>query len=108
MEIQHTAKDFDLTDTIRTYAEEKFRKACSQLSGFQGIRLHLTYETVGHSNHGDNQAITAVCFVPNAEPLKAEEATSDLYATIDAAAKDVERQVRKYREKHQDAVRRGG
>ena len=108
MEIQHTAKDFELTAAIRGYAEEKFGKACSQLDGFSGIRLHLTYEKIGHSNHGDNQGCTAVLFVPNSEPLKAEEATSDLYATIDAAAKDIERQVRRYREKHIERQQRGG
>jgi putative sigma-54 modulation protein len=108
MEIQHTGKDFDLTDAIRTYAEDKFRKACTQLDGFQDVNLHLTYQVIGHSNHGDNQGVTAVCFVPNAEPLKAEEVTSNLYATIDAAAKDIERQVRKYRDKVQEQQRRGG
>lgn len=46
--------------------------------------------------------------MPNSEPLKAEEATSDLYATIDAAAKDIERQVRRYREKHIERQQRGG
>ncbi|MFK7987889.1 MAG: ribosome-associated translation inhibitor RaiA [Sandaracinaceae bacterium] len=107
MEIQHTAKDFELTDAIRTYAEEKFGKACTQLDGFQGVRLHLTYETVGHANHGDTQGLTALCFVPSAEPLKAEEVTDNLYASIDVAAKDIERQVRKYRDKHQAQARRG-
>lgn len=107
MDIQHTAKDFELTDAIRSYAEEKFRKACSQLDGFQDVNLHVTYQVVGHSNHGDNQGVIAVCFVPNAEPLKAEEVTSNLYATIDAAAKDIERQVRRYRERYQDLQRRG-
>ena len=102
MDFQHTAKDFDLTDAIRAYAEEKFGKACLQLEGFSGIRLHLTYETIGHASHGDNQGLSALLFVPNSEPLKAAEATSDLYATIDAAAKDIERQVRKYRDKHID------
>lgn len=107
MNIQHTAKDFDLTDAIRNYAEEKFGKACTQLDGYQGVHLHVTYMAVGHSNHGENQGLTAVCFVPNAEPLKAEETTSDLYASIDAAAKDIERQVRKYRDKHTEQHRRG-
>lgn len=107
MEIQHTAKDFELTETIRMHAEEKFKKACSQLDGFQGIRLHLTYTTVGHAHHGDNQRVHAVLFVPNSEPLLADEATSDLYATIDAAAKDVERQVRRYRDKHTERSQRG-
>ena len=107
MDIQHTAKDFNLTDAIRSYAEGKFRKACTQLDGFQGIHLHLTYETIGHSNHGDNQGVTAVCFVPSHQPLKATEATNNLYATIDLAAKDIERQVRRYREKHTDQQRRG-
>ena len=107
MDIQHTAKDFELTDAIRTYAEDKFKKACTQLDGFQGVRLHLTYETVGHSNHGDNQGLVALCFVPSHEPLKAEETTSSLYASIDVASKELERQVRKYRDKHQAQARKG-
>lgn len=107
MEIQHTGKDFELTDAIRDYAEDKFRKACTQLDGFQGIRLHLTYSLVGHSQHGDTQGLNAVLFVPSSEPLLVEEVTSSLYATIDAASKDLERQVRRYRDKHTDRQQRG-
>jgi putative sigma-54 modulation protein len=100
MDIQHTAKDFDLTDAIRAHAETKLQKACSQLSGVQGVRMHVTYEKVGHGNHGDNRGVSVVLFVPRGEPLKAYEATDDLYATIDLAAKDLERQVQRYRERH--------
>ncbi|MGE0786245.1 MAG: ribosome-associated translation inhibitor RaiA [Sandaracinaceae bacterium] len=99
MEIQHTCKDFDLTDSIRIYSEEKMKKACAMLDGLQGIRMHVTYETIGHANHGDNQGVNVVLFVPNSEPLKAMEATNDLYATIDLASKDIERQVKKYRDR---------
>jgi ribosomal subunit interface protein len=108
MEIQHTAKDFELTDGIRDHAKDKFTKACLQLDGFSGIRLHLTYETIGHANHGDTKGVSALLFVPNSEPLKAEEVMGDLYAAIDAAAKDIERQVRKYRDKHIDRQQRKG
>ncbi len=99
MDIQHTAKDFDLTDAIRNHAEDKLRKACHQLDAVQGVRMHVTYETIGHGNHGDNRGVGVVLFVPHGEPLKAFEATDDLYATIDLAAKDIERQVRRYRER---------
>lgn len=100
MDIQHTAKDFDLTDAIRTHAEDKMRKACHQLSGEQGVRMHVTYETIGHGQHGDNRGVSVVLFVPRGEPLKAYEATDNLYATIDLAAKDIERQVHKYKDRH--------
>ncbi len=100
MDIQHTAKDFDLTDAIRGHAETKLKKACTLLSGVQGVRMHVTYESVGHGSHGDNRGVSVVLFVPKGEPLKAYEATDDLYATIDLAAKDIERQVHRYRERH--------
>lgn len=105
MDIQHTAKDFELTAAIREYAEEKLRKACTQLEAFQGVHMHVTYETVGHANHGENRGLHVVCFVPKGEPLKAEEVDESLYAAIDAASKDIERQVNRYREKHSDRRR---
>lgn len=100
MDIQHTAKDFDLTDAIRDHAEEKMGKACSQLSGLAGVHMHLTYESVGHGLHGDNRGVQVVLFVPKGEPIKAHETTESLYAALDLAAKDIERQVRRYCDKH--------
>ena len=99
MEIQHTAKDFDLTDSIRDHAEEKMGKACAQLAGVGACRMHLTYRTEGHSKHGANQAVHVLLTVPHGEPLQAEEVADGLYAAIDAAAKDIERQVHKYRDR---------
>jgi len=99
MNIQHTAKGFELTDAIRDHAEEKMGKACAQLSGVAACRLHLTYHTVGHSKHGENQGVHVLLNVPHGEPLQAEETAEDLYAAIDAAAKDIERQVHKYRDR---------
>lgn len=99
MDIQHTAKDFDLTDAIRDHAEEKLTKACSQIENLPAVRVHVTYRTVGHGQHGDNRGIHVLVFVPHGEPLQAEEASDNLYGAIDQAAKDVERQVKRYRDK---------
>jgi len=100
MDIQHTTKGFELTDSIREHAEAKMRKGCSQVANLPGVHMHITYEIVGHQLHGDNRGVSVVMFVPNGEPLKATEVGEDLYGAMDRAAKDIERQVRKYREKH--------
>jgi len=99
MEIQHTAKDFDLTDAIRDHAEEKMGKACAQLDGVAACRMHLTYSTEGHAKHGGNQHVHVLLNVPHGKPLQADEIADDLYKAIDAAAKDIERQVHKYRDR---------
>jgi len=99
MQIQHTAKDFELTDAIRSHAEEKLAKACAQVVRDSALRVHVTYETVGHHHHGDNRGIHVVVYLPGGEPLQATEVAGDLYAAIDRAAKDIERQVRRQRDR---------
>jgi ribosomal subunit interface protein len=69
------------------------------------MSLHLTYETVGHASHGANQKIHAVLFLPRHEPLAVSETCESLYTSIDLAAKELERQVRRYREKMQGKQR---
>lgn len=97
MDIQHTSKDFELTEAIRAYAEDKLGKATSTLSDTASVRMHVTYEKDGHSNHGDNQVVHVVVFVPSHEPLRVNEKSSTLYAAIDTAAEALERQVVRYR-----------
>jgi putative sigma-54 modulation protein len=99
MDIQHTGKDFELTEAIRTYAEDKLGKAASTLSDTGSVRMHVTYEKDGHAQHGDNQAVHVVLFVPSHEPLRVEERAETLYAAIDIAAEALERQVIRYRDR---------
>lgn len=99
MDIQHTSKAFELTDAIRSYAEDKLGKATATLSDTGSVRMHVTYEKDGHANHGDNQAIHVVLFVPNHEPLRVNECAESLYAAIDVASEALERQVIRYRDR---------
>lgn len=105
MEFQHTGRDFELTDAIRAYAEDKLGKACVQIERYGATTLHVTYEREGHAHHGLNQVVHAVLFVPNHEPLTVRDQEPDLYAAIDRAAKQLERQVHRYCQKHQGAER---
>ena len=49
--------------------------------------------------------IGAVLFLPRHEPLSVSETRESLYTSIDLAAKELERQVRRYREKMQGKQR---
>ena len=100
MDIQHTGRNFELTDAIRSYAEDKLTKACSQLERFSAAHMHITYEHEGHGKHGNNRVIHVVVSVPHSEVLTVREVNDDLYAAIDLAAKHLERQVVRYRNKH--------
>lgn len=99
MDIQHTGKDFEITDAIRVYAEDKLGKATSTLTDTGSVRMHVTYEKDGHSTHGDNQTVHVVVFVPNHEPLQVNERAETLYAAIDVASESLERQVVRYRDR---------
>lgn len=105
MDIQHTCKNFELTEAIRTYAEDKLGKATSLLSDTAGVRMHVTYEKEGHSIHGENQTVHVSVTVPSHDPLLVNEAASTLYAAIDTASEALERQVSRYRDKKYAAKR---
>ena len=82
MRLQVKGKNLDVTDSIRSYAEQKLRKLDKQLNESTEVELELAVEK--------NPSIAA---------NQIAEATEDMRASIDQLTEKLVRQVRHYRDK---------
>ena len=89
MKISVTARKMELTEPIRTYAEEKIGKLEKYTDGsFDGqvlLRVERHWQIAEATLHG-----------PNAD-FAGKESSDDLYAAIDGLVDKLERQLRKYK-----------
>lgn len=100
-----TAKNFDLTPSIREYIEKKGTQA---LSALPDAPTHIDVEVDRTTNHHQKGDVFHVRFhvqIPHGE-LYAEETTEDLYAAIDIAAQELQRQSEDDKEKKQTRQRK--
>jgi ribosome hibernation promoting factor len=109
MRLQVKGKNVEVSEAIRTYAEEKLGRLDRQLADPTRVELELAVEK--------NPSISANHFAEatvwtKGPVLRAREASSDMRASIDLLVDKLERQVARYREKrqrhrHGDAHRNG-
>lgn len=98
-------KNLDLTDAIRTYVDDKLANVAKLTEKFEPCDVRAE---VGKTQPGQQKGkIFRAEFnltIPGAV-LRAEAIRDDLYAAIDEASDDLKRQVKRYKEKLQDADR---
>lgn len=98
MKLTITGRHIDITDAIRSYAEEKVQK----LDRFDKIsRVQLTMNA-----EGDRQIAELIVSAPPGKQIVITEQTQDMYASIDKAIDRLERQLRKHKEKIKQGPRR--
>jgi len=102
MQFQVKGRNLEVSDAIRSYAEEKLGKLERQLTDPR-VELELTVER--NPSITENHVAEATIWT-NGPVLRAREATSDMRASIDQLVDKLERQVTRYREKRQRG--RGG
>lgn len=93
MRINIRAKDFEVTDSIKSYVEEK----ASKLNKY--INKEYMEVNVVLSGNKNNAYITEFTLNTGALYIRAEEKNPDLYAGIDLAIDKIERQIRKNKTK---------
>jgi putative sigma-54 modulation protein len=104
MQLQIKARNTEVSDSIRRYAEEKFRKLERHLNDSPRIELELAVER--------NPSIAA-CHVAEATVwtrgpvLRAREQSPDMRASIDTLTDKLARQVKRYRERRGHRAARG-
>lgn len=102
-ELQGT--NIELTDAIRKYVDDKLANIAKLTEKFEPCDIHAE---VGKTQSGQQKGkIFRAEFnltIPGVV-LRAEAIRDDLYAAIDEASDDLKRQVKKYKEKLQDADR---
>jgi putative sigma-54 modulation protein len=95
MNIALTGRNVEITDTIRTYAEEKISKFDEK------YQLKITTASIILSvqkrRHNAEVVIKA-----KGEVIKAEATTEELYAAIDAVVDKLDKQLRKSKEKRSE------
>ena len=103
MRLQIKGKNTDVSDSIRSYAEQKLRKLDKQLGDLVQVELELTVEK--NPSIRQNQVAEATVFTKG-HPLRARTATNDMRASIDGLTDKLVREVREYHQKRRTEPRR--
>src|SRR3954464_8250087 len=93
MQFQVKGRNLEVSDSIRSYAEEKLGKLERQLTDPR-IELELMLEK--NPSISNNQVAEATIWT-SGPVLRAREASSDMRASIDQLVEKLERQVTRYR-----------
>jgi ribosome hibernation promoting factor len=96
MRLQVKGKNVEVTDSIRSYAEEKLSKLERHLNDPTRVEVELAVER--NPSIAQNQVAEATVWTKG-PVLRARESSSDMKASIDQLADKLTRQVKRYREK---------
>jgi len=102
MQFHVKGRNLEVSDAIRTYAEEKLGKLERQLTDPR-VELELMLEK--NPSIAENQVAEATIWT-SGPVLRAREASSDMRASIDQLVEKLERQVTRYRTRTRDRRRR--
>jgi ribosome hibernation promoting factor len=105
MRLQVKGKNVEVSEAIRTYAEEKLGRLERQLADPTRVELELTVER--NPSIADNHVAEATIWTKG-PVLRAKEASADMRASIDLLTDKLERQVSRYREKRRRRGQRNG
>src|SRR5919205_2413765 len=104
MRLQVKGKNLEVSDSIRTYAEEKLRKLERQLADPTQVELELSLER--NPSIAANHIAEATIWTKG-PTLRAREASGDMRASIDQLTDKLLRQVEHYRAKRSRKQSRG-
>src|SRR5437763_12962338 len=96
MRLQVKGKNVEVSEAIRSYAEEKLGRLARQLADPTRVELELAVEK--NPSIADNHVAEATIWTKG-PVLRAREASTDMRASIDLLVDKLERQVQRYRQK---------
>lgn len=96
------AENFEVTDAIRGYVEKKISKLERYFDDIPEANVNVKMKT-----YSDKTAKVEVTIPLPRLVLRAEEASEDLYASIDLVSDKLERQIRKHKTKIHRRSRKG-
>jgi putative sigma-54 modulation protein len=105
MRLQVKGKNVEVSEAIRTYAEEKLGRLERQLADPTRVELELAVEK--NPSIADNHVAEATIWTKG-PVLRAKEASTDMRASIDLLTDKLERQVSRYRQKRRRRHQRNG
>jgi putative sigma-54 modulation protein len=104
MRLQVKGRNLEVSDSIRSYAEEKLRKLDRQLHELTRVELELAVER--NPSISANQIAEATIWTKG-PVLRAREASGDMRASIDQLTEKLLRQVEHYRDRRSRRPSRG-
>ena len=104
MKIIVSGRNIQVTDAIRTYAEEKISRVKKYFEHI--IEIDITLSVEHSKSEGDIHKADVLLF-GNGAKIKVTMEDKDLYAAIDKATDILERQVRKHKEKLKEKKKKG-
>jgi ribosome hibernation promoting factor len=103
MRLQVKGKNLELSDSIRSYAEQKLSKLDKQLGEMVQVEVELAVER--NPSIRENQVAEATVFTKG-HSLRVREATQDMRSSIDGLTDKLMREVKEYRDKRRREPRR--
>jgi putative sigma-54 modulation protein len=103
LRLQVKGRNLEVSDSIRSYAEQKLRKLDKHLADVTVVEVELAVEK--NPSIAANQVAEATVWTKG-PTLRAREATKDMRASIDQLTEKLVRQVRQYREKRRPSSAR--
>jgi ribosome hibernation promoting factor len=103
MRLQVKGKNVEITPALRNYVETKLAKLDKQLAEPTQVEFELSEER--NPSIQANQVAEGTIFTKG-PTLRAREAASEIRAAIDQLVDNLERQVKRYREKRTQEPRR--
>lgn len=103
MELIVHGRNVEVTDWIQQYVEKKVGKLERFLSQVRDARAELTHSATRASADRYTAQIT---IWTNGQILRAEESTSDIFASIDAAVDKLSRQIKRFKGRRYESKRR--
>src|SRR5216110_3113146 len=103
MRLEVKGKNVEVTDSLRQYAEAKLAKLQKQLAEQTQVQVELSKEK--NPSIADGAVAEGTIFTKG-PTLRARETSRDIRASIDLLVENLERQVKRYREKRTEEPRR--
>ena len=91
MQISTTFRHMEPSEALKSYAEEKLERVKKYIDEPIVVQVFLTVEKIRHS--------AEVTITAKGITIKAAEETNDMYASVDAVADKIERQLRRFKER---------
>ena len=105
MKVMVHGRNVDVTDYVKEYVTKKVGKLERYLPQIGEVRAELTQNMTRSAN---DRYTAQVTIWANGQILRAEEATSDIFASIDATVDKISSQIRRFKGRQHDNRRRAG
>ena len=105
MKVVVHGRNVDVTDYVKEYVTKKVKRLERYLPEISEVRAELTQNMTRSAN---DRFTAQVTIWANGQILRAEEATSDIFASVDMAIDKISNQIRRFKGRRHDNKRRAG